>query len=118
MLFRSFGYTLMSKGHVRVTMAITKLSPKNRNLIDVLAACIAFVAVAAMSVAAVRLFWSSVVQNSTSMAISMTPLKYPHFLAAVGVIGFNIQVAAEACRAYIRMKEGVTGEIESSSLGR
>ncbi len=87
----ALAYTLKSDGHIRVDLILSKLSSRNKSIVNLLCSTIGLLVFVYISYQTWRLFFGSWLIKETSMHYSKTPLYLPQFPLFLGSILMALQ---------------------------
>jgi len=87
----ALAYTLKSDGHIRVDLILSKLSSRNKSIVNLICSTIGFIVFVYISFENWRLFFGSWLIKETSMHYSKTLLYLPQFPLFLGSILMALQ---------------------------
>ena len=102
--FMGLAYTWKEKGHVRVTLIISRLPERAARLIRLITLIMATVFTLPLIKACYDLLADSLLFESRSGSWLRTPLVYPQIILLVGAVLLFLQLLVEIVKAIIAMK--------------
>ena len=101
--FMGLAYTWKEKGHVRVSLLISRLPHKFAHLLRFITLILATLFTLPLMKACYDLISDSLLFESRSGSWLRTPLAYPHTILLIGAIMLFLQLVAEIIKATIAM---------------
>ena len=98
LIFLGAGYTLKEKGHIRITLVLSRLPQRLALVVELLAGSTATIFVGYITWQLMRMTLSAWRYGSTSGTLTGTPLWVPQSLIVVGAAVFTLQMAVETMK--------------------
>ncbi|MEA3348325.1 MAG: TRAP transporter small permease [Pseudomonadota bacterium] len=98
LIFLGAGYTLKEKGHIRITLVLSRLPRRLALVVELLAGSTATIFVGYITWQLMRMTLSAWRYGSTSGTLTGTPLWVPQALIVVGAVVFTLQMAVETVK--------------------
>ena len=92
--FLGLSFVLKRDGHIKVKILSSKLSKKNRKILDSLCCIVAIIFLIYFSIYSFRFFIESYICNMTAQTPSETPLFIPRSLIFIGILSLIFQFIA------------------------
>jgi TRAP-type transport system small permease protein len=105
----ALAYTFKSEGHIRVDLILSKLSPRKREIVDLLCTAAGFVVFTYMVFQAWGQVHGSYLSGETSMYYSKTPLWVPQASIFVGTVLMALQLLSTMATLFRRLSKGGRG---------
>ena len=96
----ALAYTFKSEGHIRVDLILSKLSPRNKQVINLFCTVIAFFVFVYMAFQSWGQFYGSWLSGESSMHFSKTPLWAPQVFIFAGAVLMVLQLLSTAAALF------------------
>ena len=113
----ALAYTFKSEGHIRVDLILSKLSPRNKQMMNLFCTVIGFFVFIYMAFQSWGQFYGSWLSGESSMYFSKTPLWVPQVSIFVGAVLMVLQLlstTATLLRGLVKTSEDGSGREKSS----
>ncbi len=112
MIYMGLAYTLRSRGHIRVDMAVKQLQPRVRQVIELVVSFVAFFVIIGLIVWQVETVIKDWSLGVTSTYQSRFPIWIPNLFVAAGLVTFGMEMLRHLIRVVSAAARGVFDEEE------